>query len=525
MQIANNNNNVYSFNNNIIKGKRENEDGLYTSFIYSIRSEVTRQIYLRCLKYYMKFLGIENLRELVEGKPQKIIEADIKAYLVYLRKQKKVSYNTKSLYLAAIRKFYYVNSDYQFKWNLITMYLGSDDDDTIQEDYYNNKHPTIKYADDDDDDENEAEDDDRPYTMDEIRKMFNAAQDIRVKIIISLLSSSGLRHGAVNILKLRDLEKIEKYNIYKITAYRKSKKYKYITFCTPECTSLVDSYLLYRKNQGEQLKDNSPLIREQFNTNDKLKINNSRHLTSNSIRIMINDVLTKYTNLRRKLSFDYENRRKEGKNPTMLTHGFRKFFNTECAKAGVYPDFIEMMLGHKLPGMRSHYMKPDINTLLEGTKEVKGYIAVIDGLTINEENRLTKQVQELKEKDDYQKYVIDKKIKEKDEEIVKMRQAMRTVLDTVDEMRNDFIAKQNEKVEKDKEIKDHFRKVEYRLFETQMLALKLDEVDQKRQEVYAKKGFITKEDEEAIKNSIIEDVKQNDPGLWHMLFEKQQQQQ
>ena len=30
-----------------------------------------------------------------------------------------------------------------------------------------------------------------------------------------------------------------------------------------------------------------------------------------------------------------------------------------------------------------------------------------------------------------------------------MKQAMRTVLDTVDEMRNDFIAKQNEKVEKD----------------------------------------------------------------------------
>jgi site-specific recombinase XerD len=125
MQIANNN--VDSFNNNI-KGKKENEDGLYTSFIYSIRSEVTRQIYVRCLKYYMKFLGINNLGELVEGKPQKIIESDIKAYLVYLRKQKKVSYNTKSLYLAAIRKFYYVNSDYQFKWNLITMYLGSDDD-------------------------------------------------------------------------------------------------------------------------------------------------------------------------------------------------------------------------------------------------------------------------------------------------------------------------------------------------------------------------------------------------------------
>ena len=160
---------------------------------------------------------------------------------------------------------------------------------------------------------------------------------------------------------------------------------------------MIDSYLDYRKNQGEQLKGNSPLIREQFNTTDKLKVNNPRHLTTKAIRYMINEVLTKYTTLRKKLTFDYENKRKEGRNPTMLTHAFSKFFNTECAKAGVYPDFIELMLGHKFPGVRSHYMKPDINTLLEGTKEVKGYIAAINALTINDENRLSKQVQELKE--------------------------------------------------------------------------------------------------------------------------------
>jgi hypothetical protein len=63
-----------------------------------------------------------------------------------------------------------------------------------------------------------------------------------------------------------------------------------------------------------------------------------------------------------------------------------------------------------LSDVRDHYMKPDINTLLKGTKEVKGYIAAIDSLTINDENRLSKQVHELKEKDDYQKYVIDKKM-------------------------------------------------------------------------------------------------------------------
>ncbi|MGH9979986.1 MAG: hypothetical protein ACRD6U_00355 [Nitrososphaeraceae archaeon] len=198
--------------------------------------------------------------------------------------------------------------------------------------------------------------------------------------------------------------------MYQITAYGKSKKYSYKTFCTPECTALIDSYLSYRKKQGEHLNDNSPLIREQFSTIDKLKVNNPRHLTLITFRYMINDVLIKYFTLRKKLPFDYENKRKEGRNPTMLTHAFRKFFNIECAKAGVYRYFIEIMLGHKLPGVRSHYMKPDTNTLLEGTKEIKSDLAAIDSLTINDENRLSKQVQELKEKNEDAEYVIKGKL-------------------------------------------------------------------------------------------------------------------
>ncbi len=165
---------------------------------------------------------------------------------------------------------------------------------------------------------------------------------------------------------------------------------------------------------------------------------------------MINDVLTKYTNLRKKLSFDYENKRKEGRNPTMLTHGFRKFFNTECAKAGVYPDFIEIMLGHKLPGVRSHYMKPDIDTLLEGTKEVKGYLAAINDLTINDENRLQKKVEELKQQDDYNKYIIDKKMNEKDEQIKGMEKQIQTIMNTLGEL----MINQNDTATKNKLAKD-----------------------------------------------------------------------
>ena len=87
----------------------------------------------------------------------------------------------------------------------------------------------------------------------------------------------------------------------------------------------------------------------------------------------------------------------------MPTHGLRKYFDMESRKAGVYPDIVEILIGHSLPGVRSHYFKPDIQTLLEGTAECKGYVTTRNNFIINDENRLSKQVQELKEKDDYQK--------------------------------------------------------------------------------------------------------------------------
>jgi integrase len=316
--------------NDFFQPIEESDKIYYNNFIYSYKTEITRKHSLTVLKYFMKFLGVTTLRELLEDKPQKIIEADIKDYLVHLRNEKKIAHTTAVLYLAVIKKFYIVNTDFAFKWNLISMYLGNDDTDT---------------TDDDSDSKLEGEETtttiDRPYTKSEIRAMFNAAQDIRVKLVISLMSSAGLRCGAVNILKINDISKIEKYNIYQITAYRKSKKYSYKTFFTPECSALIDSYLEYRKNQGEILKGSSPLISEQFNTLDKFKVNNPKYLSPRSIRNMINDVLIKYSSLRKKLPFDRVNNRKEGRNATKLTHGMRKFFTVECTKAGVYHEIVE----------------------------------------------------------------------------------------------------------------------------------------------------------------------------------------
>ena len=98
--------------------------------------------------------------------------------------------------------------------------------------------------------------------------------------------------------------------------------------------------------------------------------------------------------------------------PMMRCHSFRKMFNGACIENNVNHYVKEMLMGHKKNlGLDVNYFRPQQNQLLQE------YLKVIDSLTINDENRLSKQVQELVEKDDYNKYIIDKKMQEKDEQI------------------------------------------------------------------------------------------------------------
>lgn len=101
---------------------------------------------------------------------------------------------------------------------------------------------------------------DRPYTKEEINKLLDAAQDKRLKIAILLICGSGLRIGSISELKIRSLEPISKYGIYQITVYDYTKQ-EYITFSTPECASVRNSYLEYRKRNGDRLKPSEPPLR------------------------------------------------------------------------------------------------------------------------------------------------------------------------------------------------------------------------------------------------------------------------
>ena len=274
---------------------------------------------------------------------------------MYLQEDKKVRHSSRVHYLAALIAFYDLFPELEIRWKQVKKFLGDDDDELTDE--------QIKRG---------EGDDDRPYTREELQLMYKSAQDVRCRILILLMSSSGMRVGGPAQLRMRDLKWIEKYGIYQITVYGNSRKHKHVTFCTPQCAEEINLYLDYRKNAGEDVyanKGSSPLIRKKFDTEDKFQVRHPEPLTVDTAKFLIYQVLTKYAGLRQKLEWDKENRRTIGKHEVMGTHGFRKFFTTTCQTAGVPIDFIEIMENRKLDGSQGQVIT---NTLRRNCLKVQG---------------------------------------------------------------------------------------------------------------------------------------------------------
>jgi integrase len=223
---------------------------------------------------------------------------------------------------------------------------------------------------------------DKPYSLDQIKVLVDAAP-LRDKCMILTMCSAGLRRGALQYLRIRDLEKNTKYGLYKLFVYKKEQE-QYISYCTPECTRYIDQYLDWRQRMGEQLKPNSPLFRVEFDT--VTEINRPKAISPNTIAFMIQKLLHK-TGVRAP-SEDHTLR-----SELMQTHGFRKFFKTTCINAGVHPLYSEYLMGHRT-GLTKSYFKPTDQELLEGNDKALGYVAAINDLTIDDKHRLAKKLSE-----------------------------------------------------------------------------------------------------------------------------------
>jgi hypothetical protein len=134
------------------------------------------------------------------------------------------------------------------------------------------------------------------------------------------MASSGCRVGVIPLVRIRDLEPIDKYGLYKITYYPKSKRSRYFSFCTPECKRAIDDYLDWRKRFGERLNDDTPLFRRDFNAAGDRAV---KTIQVAAITKSIHNLL-KSVGLRPNISIALEsnNNNKRKRYDVMIDHGF-----------------------------------------------------------------------------------------------------------------------------------------------------------------------------------------------------------
>ncbi len=104
------------------------------------------------------------------------------------------------------------------------------------------------------------------------------------------------------------------------------------------------------------------------------------------------DNLLRKVGIRSSFSLETE---KHKRHDIMMDHGFRKFYETNAFKAGMDREYIRRLLGQKggRSALEDAYLKLSEDELLEGDSRHTGFIGIIDQLTIDDSQRLKKEVQ------------------------------------------------------------------------------------------------------------------------------------
>lgn len=109
---------------------------------------------------------------------------------------------------------------------------------------------------------------DRAPTLEEIRKMMNYKDD-RIKAIVSVMASSGIRVGAWDLLRWKHVKPISrggKIVAAKLTVYAGDDVDEYFSFITPEAYSYVEEWIDFRKQCGELISPESWILRNIWNS-------------------------------------------------------------------------------------------------------------------------------------------------------------------------------------------------------------------------------------------------------------------
>lgn len=352
-----------NINQNSINQAQQQQPRIY-SVTDGLRSKHTKTNYRLAFKQFLKDgAKTQDLQVLLDYKPR-IIEQMVIGYIENLV-DKNRSHRTINLHCAAIFHFFEMN-DIVLNKRKITRFIPPD--------------------------ESAGDFMDGVYTVEEISRIVNeGCNDLRTKLMVMLMASTGMRIGALPGLLVGHLHEMflaqSNVRIYMAQVYAGTKS-RYYVFTTPECTALIDSYLEYRRRLGETITEKSPLIREMFDSYNRYIIDAPKRLSEKMIQTALEQALRRANVNQRVPSIDIDNKGK--RRGIMRSHGFRKFAITQMIKARIDYSVREFLVGHKHSrGLDVNYDRTSIEDRLQE------WSSAIDFLTIDPNQRLKKKVQEL----------------------------------------------------------------------------------------------------------------------------------
>ena len=341
----------------------------YFRFLYSIHSEATKKRYPDRFKTFLDYLKIpgRNIEERLlsfhnqaKQNPQWLQNSLLDFIVIQKERVIKgeIAASTISNYYKPVKLFCDVN-DILINWKFISRGI-----------------PRGKHA-----------SDDRAPTLEEIHLLLKYP-DIRIKPIVLVMLSSGIRIAAWDYLKWKHITPIENEKgvviAAKIIVYAGDPE-QYFSYITAEAYDALKNWMQCRSTCGEKISGESWVMRDLWKTTN-IPFGSRYGSATQPLKLMneaIRTILCRalfHQNIRSQL--------KDGqkRHEFKAAHGFRKFFKTQCEKV-MRPANIELLMGHNLGGVSKSYYKPTEKDLLEDYLR-----AAVDQLTIDEEHKLKRRL-------------------------------------------------------------------------------------------------------------------------------------
>ena len=209
---------------------------------------------------------------------------------------------------------------------------------------------------------------DRAYSTEQIQVLLKNTINLEYLAIIHFLASSGVRVGALEELRIKDLTEMS--NGCKSVKVYVDTRHEYFTFIHFEAVEALNDYLESRKKKGEKITDDSWVFCSPWNYSNPLSISS------------ITSTLGRYAK-----KFLGREKSKSGRYSIMSCHGFRKRFDTVLkSNRMVNISLAERLMEHSqtIP-LDNAYFKPVIEQLFDEYQKAIPQLIIDEKYLLQEE--------------------------------------------------------------------------------------------------------------------------------------------